>query len=265
MTTRCPAPGLRCRRAPCCPSAAPSWRWRRRADRGRGDPARPGRARIHHRPHLRLPDRGLRLDRAPAQRRPPEGTHSLLGLALLTIAALWAGSWQRAPRPTSITGPVVAPGSGRAHHGPAVLGLTRALYIGGHHGDLFGIALAALVLWKGWDLVEVTPWHVPVLAVSARPRRARPPGRDMLTHDGCPCCTRSAATSSACCPNSVRITTNKARRALGHLPLLLALRWPTSSTATPPPRPDHGRVWGLALRQIGGVRPKPAARPRPYR
>src|SRR6185312_17446682 len=25
---------------------------------------------------------------------------------------------------------------------------------------------------------------------------------------------------------------------------------PTSSTATPP-RPDHGRVWGLALRQIG--------------
>ena len=98
-----------------------------------------------------------------------KGTHSLLG-----------------PAAASARGAVVAPGPGRAHHGPAVLAGLRALYIGGHHGDLFGIALAALVLWKGWDLVEVTPWHVPVLAVSVALGTLAHVAGDMLTHDGCP-------------------------------------------------------------------------------
>ena len=66
-----------------------------------------------------------------------KGTHSLLGVALMTAAALWAGSWQR---------------SATAQHPqlwwhmvPAGLILAllfsagfRALYIGGHHADLFG-------------------------------------------------------------------------------------------------------------------------------
>src|SRR5262252_4064694 len=69
-----------------------------------------------------------------------KGTHSLLGIALMTVAALAAGSWQAGVRTTG------------AHLGPwwhlvpvgLILGLLfsaafRALHIGGHHGDAAGI------------------------------------------------------------------------------------------------------------------------------
>jgi hypothetical protein len=98
-----------------------------------------------------------------------KGTHSLLGVALMTLAAIGAGSWQAGVR---MTGP---------HPGPwwhlvpvgLILALLfsaafRALNIGGHHGDAFGIALASLVIWKGWDLALVTRWNVSVLAVCVR-------------------------------------------------------------------------------------------------
>jgi membrane-bound metal-dependent hydrolase YbcI (DUF457 family) len=172
-----------------------------------------------------------------------KGTHSLLGLALLTIAALWAGSWQRSA-------------AASLHHGdlwwhliPAGLIMAllfsaglRALYIGGHHGDLFGIVLAALVLWKGWDLVEVTPWHVPVLAVSVALGTLAHVAGDMLTHDGCPLLYPVSRTSRPLPEPSDHH--QQARRAPGHLPPLLALP-ATSSTATPPPPRPRPRL-GLA-------------------
>ncbi|HEX4060764.1 MAG TPA: metal-dependent hydrolase, partial [Streptosporangiaceae bacterium] len=78
-----------------------------------------------------------------------KGTHSLLGIALLTAGAWAAGSWQR----TAWThgGRLTEPW----HLIPAAVILAllfsaglRALHIGGHHGDAAGIALAALVVWK---------------------------------------------------------------------------------------------------------------------
>ena len=77
-----------------------------------------------------------------------KGTHSLLGVALLTAAALWAGSWQRSAAATAQHPQLWW------HLIPAGLILAllfsagfRALYIGGHHADLFGVAVAALVIW----------------------------------------------------------------------------------------------------------------------
>ena len=56
-----------------------------------------------------------------------KGTHSLLGVGLMTIAALWAGSFQQgAAAKVSAPGAVVAPDPGRAHLGPAVLGRASA-------------------------------------------------------------------------------------------------------------------------------------------
>ena len=75
-----------------------------------------------------------------------KGTAGLLGLRLLTIAALWAGSWQQSAAAdlsgTGSCGGLVPAGLIMALLFSAGL---RALYIGGRHGDLFGIALAALV------------------------------------------------------------------------------------------------------------------------
>ena len=131
-----------------------------------------------------------------------KGTHSLLGVAIMTVAAYFAGQWQDSAHVTS----------GHIqlwwHLVPAGLLLAllfsagfRALYIGGHHADLFGIGLAALVIWQGWDLEKVTPWHVSVLAVCVCLGMLAHIAGDMLTHDGCRCCTRSPATTSACCPS----------------------------------------------------------------
>lgn len=115
-------PGLRRRRPPAAGDRHPPGRGGR-ADRGRGDPPRPGRARVHHRPHVRLPDRGLRLDRAHDQRRPPEGhaqparrgDHDPGRVRRRPVAG------QR-PRQRRAYAAVVAPGPGRAPAGLAVLG-----------------------------------------------------------------------------------------------------------------------------------------------
>ena len=97
----------------------------------------------------------------------------------------------------------------------------RALYIGGHHGDLFGIALAVLVLWQGWDLVEVTSWHVPVLAVSVALGMLAHLAGDMLTHDGCPLLYPLSRYEFGLLPEPVRITTNKLAERWVISPLLL--------------------------------------------
>ena len=128
-------------------------------------------------------------------------------MALLTAAALWAGSWQRS-------------GAATAQHPqlwwhliPAGLILAllfsagfRALYIGGHHADLFGVAVAALVIWQGWDLVEVTSWHVPVLAVCVALGMLAHLAGDMLTHDGCPLLYPASRYEFGLLPEPVRET-----------------------------------------------------------
>ena len=151
-----------------------------------------------------------------------KGTHSLLGVGLMTIVALWAGSFQQGAAANSQHQELWW------HLVPAGLILAllfsaglRALYIGGHHGDLFGIALAALVLWKGWDLVEVTSWHVPVLAVSVALGMLAHLAGDMLTHDGCPLLYPLSRQEFGLLPEPVRITTNKLAERWVISPLLL--------------------------------------------
>jgi membrane-bound metal-dependent hydrolase YbcI (DUF457 family) len=145
-----------------------------------------------------------------------KGTHSLLGVAIMTVAALGAGSWQVHARPWW-------------HLVPAGLILAllfsaglRALHIGGHHGDAIGIALAALALWKGWDLILVTPRHVPVLAVCVALGMLAHIAGDMCTHDGCPLLYPLSRHEFGLLPAPVRITTNKLAEHWVVSPLLLA-------------------------------------------
>jgi membrane-bound metal-dependent hydrolase YbcI (DUF457 family) len=151
-----------------------------------------------------------------------KGTHSLLGVALMTFLALRAGSWQQSAAATAQHPEVWW------HLVPAGLILAllfsagfRALYIGGHHGDLFGIAVAALVIWKGWDLVEVTSWHVPVLAVCVALGMLAHLAGDMLTHDGCPLLYPVSRYEFGLLPEPIRITTNKLAERWVISPLLL--------------------------------------------
>jgi membrane-bound metal-dependent hydrolase YbcI (DUF457 family) len=150
-----------------------------------------------------------------------KGTHSLLGIGLATAGAVAAGSWQAGAEAT------------RAHPTlwwhlvPAGLILAllfsagfRALYIGGHHGDLFGIGLAVLVLWQGWDLV--TALNVPVLAVCVALGMLAHVAGDMLTHDGCPLLYPLSRYEFGLLPEPVRITTNKLAERWVISPLLLA-------------------------------------------
>ena len=98
----------------------------------------------------------------------------------------------------------------------------RALHIGGHYGDAAGIALAALVIWKGWDLVLVTPWNVPVLAMCVTLGMLAHLAGDMCTHDGCPLLYPFSRHEFGLLPEPVRITTNKLAEHWVVSPLLIA-------------------------------------------
>ncbi len=152
-----------------------------------------------------------------------KGTHSLAGVAVMTVASLAAGSWQAGARATG----------GRPelwwHLVPAGLILAllfsagfRALHIGGHHGDAAGIALAVLVIWKGWDVVLVTPRNVPVLAVCVALGMLAHIAGDMCTHDGCPLLYPLSRHEFGLLPEPIRITTNKLAEHWVVSPLLLA-------------------------------------------
>jgi membrane-bound metal-dependent hydrolase YbcI (DUF457 family) len=148
-----------------------------------------------------------------------KGTHSILGVALLTLAALGAGAWQASTR---TTGPWW-------HFIPAalILGLLfsagfRALHIGGHHSDALGLALAALVIWKAWDLALVTPRHIPLLAVCLALGMLAHLAGDMITHYGCPLLYPVSRHDFGLLPQQVRITTNKLAEHWVISPLLLA-------------------------------------------
>lgn len=148
-----------------------------------------------------------------------EGTHSLLGVALVAVASLGAASWQAGAR---ASGPWW-------HLVPARLILAllfsaafRALNIGGHHGDAFGIALAALMIWKCWDVDLVTSRHVPVLAVCVTLGMLAHLAGDMCTHDGCPPLYPVSRYEFGLLPAPVRITTNKLAEHWIVTPLLIA-------------------------------------------
>ena len=152
-----------------------------------------------------------------------KGTHSLLGVALLTAGALAAGSWQRSAWTPG--GRLVLPW----HLVPAAVIMAvlfaaglRALHIGGHHGDAAGIVLAALVAWKGWDLALVTSWQLPVLAVCAALGMLAHLAGDMCTHDGCPLLYPFSRREFGLLPQQIRITTNKLAEHWIVSPLLLA-------------------------------------------
>src|SRR5512146_1071310 len=97
------------------------------------------------------------------------GTHSLLGIAAFTAGAYGAGLYQLSEPKSALTGHLVF----SWHLVPAGLVLAllyssalRALHIGGHHGDLLGIAAAVITCYTGADLAQLSvgPWHVPLLA-----------------------------------------------------------------------------------------------------
>jgi len=82
--------------------------------------------------------------------------------------------------------------------------------------------VAVLVIWQGWDLVEVTSWHVPVLAVCVALGMLAHLAGDMLTHDGCPLLYPVSRYDFGLLPEPVRITTNKLAERWVISPLLLA-------------------------------------------
>jgi membrane-bound metal-dependent hydrolase YbcI (DUF457 family) len=118
------------------------------------------------------------------------GTHSLVGIAVFSLGALAAGSYQ-------ISGARLAAGHAAFswHLVPAGLFLAllyssalRALHIGGHHGDALGIGGAVITCYTGWDLFRITVWHwhVPMLALATALGCAAHIAGDELTHGGCP-------------------------------------------------------------------------------
>ena len=150
-----------------------------------------------------------------------KGTHSLLGLGLLTLAALWAGSWQRSAAASLQHGSCGGTWSGRAHHGPAVLGRAprpvhrRASrrpvrHRAGRPGPLEGLGPGG-----GDPVARAGPGRV------RRPRHARPRGRD-ITHDGCPLLYPVSRYEFGLLPEPIRITTNKLAERWVISPLLLA-------------------------------------------
>jgi membrane-bound metal-dependent hydrolase YbcI (DUF457 family) len=150
-----------------------------------------------------------------------KGTHSLLGIAIMTAAAMAAGNWQAGAATT---------GAHRElwwHLVPAGLILAllfaaglRALHIGGHHGDAIGAAMAAAVIWKGW--IHLDRWNLPVLAGCVALGMLAHVAGDMLTHGGCPLLYPLTRCEFGLLPGSVRITTGKLAERWVISPVLIA-------------------------------------------
>ena len=147
-----------------------------------------------------------------------KGTHSLTGVAVFTAGALLAGAWQAAQ-------------PGRWQHDiPAGLVLAllvaagfHALRLGGHHGDAAGLVLAAVAVWKGWDLVGLTQRALPLLAVCTALGMAAHIAGDELTHSGCPVLYPFSRRKFHLLPRGLRFTTGKLAEHRIVSPLLLVL------------------------------------------
>ncbi|MGH3166293.1 MAG: metal-dependent hydrolase [Trebonia sp.] len=155
------------------------------------------------------------------------GTHSIIGIAVFTAGAYAAGALQAV----------------HASHGwvvdhktftwdvlPALLYMAllyssalRALHIGGHHGDLFGIAAAAATIFTGADLARFHLWHwsVPLLALATGLGCAAHIAGDELTHGGCPILWPVSQHEFHLLPRPLQITTAKLCETWVVFPLLV--------------------------------------------
>jgi hypothetical protein len=100
----------------------------------------------------------------------------------------------------------------------------RALHVGGHHGDLFGIAAAVATCYTGADLTRlpVWHWHVPLLAVVIALGCAAHIAGDELTHGGCPLFWPASMHEFHLLPRPFQITTAKLCETWVIFPLLVA-------------------------------------------
>lgn len=152
------------------------------------------------------------------------GTHSLVGIAVFTAGSFAAGVYQ-------LSGPKVGEHATFSWHMvPAALFLAllyssalRALHIGGHHGDLLGIAGAVITCYAGWDLTRlpVGSWHVPLLALATALGCAAHIAGDELTHGGCPIFWPVSMHEFHLLPKPFQITTAKLAETWLVFPLLL--------------------------------------------
>ena len=121
-----------------------------------------------------------------------KGTHSILGVAVFTLAA-----WVAVNHARGLTGKIIL---------GVILSLilaagVRALRIGGHHGDVIGVAGAAAAIY----------WHaglsfVPLcIALGAASHIAG----DELTHDGCPLAWPFSRHQYHLLPHRLQITTGR--------------------------------------------------------
>ncbi|MGP0028417.1 MAG: metal-dependent hydrolase [Streptosporangiaceae bacterium] len=121
-----------------------------------------------------------------------KGTHSIIGLIVFTAAA-----WLAVHHLTGLTGKVVL---------GVILGVilsagVRALQIGGHHGDLIGLAgAAAAVYWQAG--LALVPLCI-ALGVAAHI------AGDELTHDGCPLAWPVSRQEFHLLPRRLQITTGR--------------------------------------------------------
>ncbi|MBO0806322.1 MAG: metal-dependent hydrolase [Nocardiopsaceae bacterium] len=145
------------------------------------------------------------------------GTHSLIGVAIFTAGAWASGALQQHAHGGLTVGSF---GSGALswYMIPALVYLTllyssalRALRVGGHHGDLIGVAGAAVTCYLGTDVVPVTVWHwrVPFLAVAIALGCVAHIAGDELTHSGCPVLWPVSRHEFHLLPKPMRITTAK--------------------------------------------------------
>jgi membrane-bound metal-dependent hydrolase YbcI (DUF457 family) len=88
-------------------------------------------------------------------------------------------------------------------------GALRALKIGGHHGDLVAMAGAAATIYYGTDLITVTSWHIPLLALATGLGCAAHIVGDELTHGGVPLLYPVSQHEFHLLPRPLQITTAK--------------------------------------------------------
>jgi membrane-bound metal-dependent hydrolase YbcI (DUF457 family) len=155
------------------------------------------------------------------------GTHSLLGITVFTAASYGAGLYQLSEPKAAASGHLVF----SWHIVPAALILAllysaalRALHVGGHHGDLLGIAAALITCYTGADLTQlpVGPWHVPLLAAATALGCAGHIAGDELTHGGCPLFWPVSMHEFHLLPRPLQITTAKLCETWVVFPLLIA-------------------------------------------
>jgi membrane-bound metal-dependent hydrolase YbcI (DUF457 family) len=154
------------------------------------------------------------------------GTHSLVGIVVFTAGAYGAGLFQ-------LSGPKALASGHPAfswHIVPATLIIAllyssalRALRIGGHYGDLLGIAGALATCFTGADLIQlpVGSWHAPLLAIATALGCAAHIAGDELTHGGCPLFWPVSMHEFHLLPRPLQITTAKLCETWIVFPLLI--------------------------------------------